>query len=125
MGRIILIVSQLASTVLFMYNYQKNLQNHFFSWVFPLCILILIIVNSVWFSRFVSWSIFSGGFFGFLVVLSAFTIRWRLQPGFDSTPFYRSIIMYVLFIYISLAQLKILGHATSIWKKPEEKELAG
>ena len=78
-------------------------------WLVPLLLLLLVIVNSIWFTRFVSWLIFAVAFFGFLVVLSGFTIRWRLEPGFASMPFYRAIVMYVLFIYISLGHIKLLG----------------
>ncbi len=81
------------------------------SWLVPLTLVLFIVMNSIWFTRFLSWVIFSGAFFGFLVVLSAFTLRWRLEPGFSAVPFYKSLLMYSLFVYVSLAQIKILGDA--------------
>ena len=109
MWRLLLILAQMTATILFIWNFEVAQSMHPVAWILPLVLIVLVIVNSFWFSRLVSWVIFSAGFFSFLVLLSAFTLRWRLETGFDSTPFYRSIIMYAAFVYVSLAQLKIRG----------------
>lgn len=106
--RVKLIALQVASALLFAWHANINAAQTI-SWLVPLLLLILIIVNSIWFTRFVSWVVFAGAFFALLVVLSAFTLRWRLEPGFSALPFYRSFVMYALFVYVSLAQIKILG----------------
>lgn len=106
--RLKLIGMQTASALLFAWHVNVR-NNPILSWAVPLVLLMLIIVNSIWFTRFVSWVIFAGAFFCLLVVLSAFTLRWRLEPGFSAMPFYRSLGMYALFVYVSLAQIKILG----------------
>ncbi|MCG3205171.1 MAG: hypothetical protein KCHDKBKB_01890 [Elusimicrobia bacterium] len=110
-----MILAQVLGTILFVTHYQVHGGQPVLAWIFPLIILILIIINSIWFTRFSSWLIFSMAFFGFLVVLSAFTLRWRLQPDFQSAPFYRTLLMYVIFVYISLGQIKILGSTS--WDK--------
>lgn len=106
--RVKLISLQVAAALLFAWHVNVH-SAQMISWLVPLLLLLLIVVNSIWFTRFVSWVIFAGAFFGLLVILSAFTLRWRLEPGFSSAPFYRSLIMYALFVYVSLAQIKILG----------------
>jgi hypothetical protein len=111
MGRKILLVVQICATLLFISTFQANAGQNIWSWTVPLTILLLIIINSVWFTRFVSWLIFSLAFFALLTVLSAFTLRWRLEPAFSSGPFYRAMLMYTLFVYISLGQIKIIGGA--------------
>lgn len=116
MGKKVLIGMQMFATVLFIANYQTVVSPHWASWVVPLVLLLMVAINSVWFTRFVSWLIFSTAFFALLVCLSAFTLRWRLEPGFSAVPFYRAILLYTALIYISLGQIKILGgnaHATS------------
>jgi len=118
-GRKILIAAQVLASLLFVSYYRANARQSFLAWIVPLTVLLLIIVNSVWFTRFTSWLIFSLSFFGFLVVLSAFTIRWRLEPGFSSWPFYRAILLYVTCVYISLGQIKILGGAMYAEPKKE------
>ncbi len=110
MRRKILIALQLLSVFLFIWHAQTSAQ--WSSWAVPLVLLLLIVVNSIWFTRFVSWVIFAGSFFCFLVLLSAFTLRWRLEPGFAALPFYRAMLMYCVFIYVSLAQIKMFGHPT-------------
>lgn len=109
MGRWFLIGSQLLATGIFLSILGEKNNTSVLSWLFPLILILLVLINSFWFSRLVAWMIFSGGFFGFLMVLSGFTLRWRAEPGFDAWPFYRAIIMYVAFVYISLAQIKLLG----------------
>ncbi len=116
MARKILVAAQVAATLLFVLHYRANTSGNWMAWVTPLAILILIVINSVWFSRFGSWLIFSLAFFSLLVILSAFTLRWRLEPEFSARPFYRSLGMYTLFIYISLGQIKILGGANAAQK---------
>ena len=103
---------QVLSALLFV-THASTAQTPWYTWALPLIVLILIIVNSVWFSRLVSWLIFSGAFFCLLVLLSSFTIRWRAEPGFYPIPYYRAMAMYALFIYVSLAQIKILGGSQS------------
>ncbi len=111
-GRIILIVAQVLATLLFVSHYRANADQQRLSWLTPLVVLILIIINSIWFTRFVSWLIFAVSFFALMVVLSAFTIRWRLEPGFSPIPFYRAIFLYTMFVYISLGQIKLIGGAS-------------
>lgn len=103
---------QLLAALLFIYHTSRAAEGLWLSWAVPLVLVLLIVVNSVWFTRFVSWVIFAGSFSCFLVLLSAFTLRWRLEPGFSSVPFYRAMVMYICFIYVSLAQIKILGSST-------------
>jgi len=119
MWRLLLILAQMTATILFIWNFEVTQSMHPVAWILPLVLIVLVIVNSFWFSRLVSWVIFSAGFFSFLVLLSAFTLRWRLETGFDSSPFYRSIIMYTAFVYVSLAQLKIRGQRVWSPLKPE------
>jgi hypothetical protein len=107
MGRFFLIAAQLTATVLFATSFNRA--THPAAWLVPMALIVLSAANSLRFTRFVSWVIFSTAFFSFLIVLSAFTLRWRLEPGFDSRPFYEAMIMYIAFIYASLAQIKILG----------------
>jgi len=109
MGRGFMIGSSLLSTFLFILAFERGGNHHWISLALPLLLITLVIVNYLRFTRLVSWIIFSSGFFAFLVILSAFTLRWRLEPGFEPGPFYQAIIMYVAFIYCSLAQIKILG----------------
>ncbi len=111
-SRKLLIAAQVLATLLFIYNFDRSNQV-WWSWVTPLAMVILVIVNSIWFTRLVSWLIFAISFFAFMVLLSAFTLRWRFQTGFDAMPFYMSILMYVTFIYVGLGQLKILGGGSS------------
>ena len=110
-GRKFLLAGQILATVLFISHYQANAGQPFLTWLTPLSVLILIVINSIWFTRFTSWLIFAISFFGFLVVLSAFTLRWRLEPGMSAWPFYRAMVMYATCVYISLGQIKILGGA--------------
>jgi hypothetical protein len=118
-GRIALIAGQLLAAILFVFNYPILSQGVWSAWFTPLAMVLLIALNSFWFTRFVSWLIFAASFFSLLILLSAFTLRWRLEAGFNPSLFYRAIIMYAVFIYVSLGQLKILGGATSIWRKNE------
>lgn len=109
--RTILILAQVIVTALYLINFQgndssPNIKSFAFSLI-PLSLLGLIIMNSFWCTRFTSWLIFAGSFFGFMITLSAFTLRWRLEHGFNPTPFYRSIFMYVLMVYIALGQMKL------------------
>ena len=108
-GRFFLIAAQLAATVLFMINFQNGVSSHWSAWFVPMVLIVLVVCNSFWFTRAVAWVIFSMAFFSFLAILSAFTLRWRLESGFNPHPFYRAIFMYVAFIYVSLGQIKILG----------------
>jgi hypothetical protein len=112
-GRAVLLFFQILATVLFISSVGRVAGQPALSWIVPLALLILIVVNSVWFSRFASWLIFAGSFFSFLVLLSAFTMRWRLEKNFDAAPFYRSMIMYIAMVYVSLGQIKILGGSSS------------
>lgn len=109
MARKLLVMMQVVSTLLFIWHVQSS-TGPWMSWAIPLSLILLIIINSIRFSRFVSWIIFAGSFFSFLVLLSAFTLRWRLEPGFSSLPFYRAMLMYIAFIYVSLGQIKLLGN---------------
>lgn len=107
-SRTALIISQVLAAVLFVYNAGKWQQAAWYAWFIPLILVLLIVVNSFWFTRFVSWIIFAGSFFCFLSVLSGFLI-WRREPNFDAQPFYSSIIMYMTFVYVSMGQVKVLG----------------
>ena len=109
MAKKFLLGAQLLATILFVTSYRITTEGSWITWATPLCILLLIVVNSMWFSRFTSWLIFSLAFGGLLAVLSAFTLRWRLEPGFSSAPFYKAMLMYTLFVYISLGQIKLIG----------------
>lgn len=111
-GRKILIAAQVLATLLFVTQYRVNAEQSWLAWFVPLTVLILIAINSAWFTRFVSWLIFSISFFGLLVVLSAFTLRWRGETAFAAAPFYQAMLMYAAFVYISLGQIKILGGAS-------------
>ncbi len=117
--RVKLITLQVLSALLFAWHIKIN-TGAVVTWLVPLLLLVLIVINSAWFTRFVSWVIFAGSFFCLLVVLSAFTLRWRLEPGFSPIPFYKALIMYSLFVYVSLAQIKILGDAVQEPAKPTE-----
>jgi len=108
MGRKVLIGVQVLATLLFISVVSRNDQN-WISWFIPLLMILLVAANSVWFTRFVSWVIFAVSFFCLLVLLSAYTLRWRLESGFDASPFHRAMLMYIAFIYVSLGQIKILG----------------
>lgn len=107
MGRKILIAGQVLATILFVYHFDNAKGGHWAGWVVPMLLIVLVAFNSVRPNRFTCWLIFAIAFFCFLTVLSAFTMRWRAEPGFNSLPFYRAMGMYVLFIYVSLGQLKI------------------
>ena len=107
MGRGFLIGAQLAATLLFVTTVRISTASHWAGWAVPLALLLLIVVNSIWFTRMAAWVIFAGAFFSLLVVLSAFTLRWRLEPGFASGPFYRTLGMYAAMVYASLAQIKL------------------
>jgi len=109
MARFLLIAAQLTATFLFLFQFQRGQEQHWWAWGIPLLLIVLVIINSFWFTRFVSWVVFAVAFFAFLLLLSAFTLRWRLEPGFVATPFYINIGMYVAFVYASLGQLKLLG----------------
>ena len=109
MAKKILIAAELAATLLFVGSYRIDANVPWVAWAIPLAILLLIVVNSLWFSRFTSWLIFSLAFSSLMVLLSAFTLRWRLEPAFSSAPFYRAMLMYTLFVYISLGQIKLIG----------------
>ncbi len=119
-GRVSLITGQMLAAILFAVNFPFLSQGVWLAWFVPLLMVLLIAVNSFWFTRLASWIIFAVSFFAFLILLSAFTIRWRLEPGFHAGIFYRAILMYAVFIYVSLGQLKILGGATPIWRKKDE-----
>jgi hypothetical protein len=41
-----------------------------------------------------------------------------LEPGFSPWPFYRAMVMYIAFTYISLGQLKLMGRVPG--KKAED-----
>lgn len=112
MARHILRFMQVAATVLFIATFNESRSGHWLGWFAPMTLVALVAVNSLFPSRFLSWVIFSLAFFGFLVVLSAFTLRWRLEPGFTPFPFYRALLMYVAFVYVSLGQLKLLVGAS-------------
>jgi hypothetical protein len=113
MGRAFLIAAQLTATLLFITTARVAGAYHWSAWAVPLALLLLIVVNSIWFTRFVSWIIFAGAFFALLTVLSAFTLRWRLERGFDSGPFYRGLGMYTAMVYASLAQIKMNSRRSS------------
>lgn len=109
MGRFFLIAAQLTATVLFAFHFKASPTEPWIAWAVPMVLVALVAINSIRFTRFVSWLIFAAAFFAFLVVLSAFTLRWRGEVGFNPWPFYRAMIMYIAFIYASLAQIKLLG----------------
>lgn len=109
MGRKILVGAQVLAAVLFVSGVDPRGNQSWLSWVVPLALILLIVLNSIRFTRLVSWIIFGVSFFCLLTVLSAFTLRWRGEPGFNPFPFYRSMLMYTVFIYVSLGQIKILG----------------
>ena len=111
MAKKILIGAQVAATLLFVTSYRINITGPSVTWAVPLAILLLIVINSLWFSRFTSWLIFSLAFCGLMMILSAFTMRWRLQTAFSPAPFYKSMLMYTLFVYICLGQIKLIGGA--------------
>jgi hypothetical protein len=108
MGRTFLIGAQLTATLLFVSTVRPASSLHWSAWAMPLVLLLLIVINSIWYTRFIAWVIFSGAFFALLVVLSAFTLRWRLENAFSSAPFYRALGMYTAMVYTSLAQIKLL-----------------
>jgi len=108
MGRTFLVAAQLVATVLFISVFERS-GDQVLPWVVPMVLLILVVVNSFWFTRLVSWLIFSVGFFYLLVLLSAFTVRWTHEPGFAPGPFYRAMGLYTALIYVSLGQINILG----------------
>ncbi len=114
-----LIVYELTATVLFMWHTANIPDRTVLSSSVPLVVMLLIVVNSVWFTRLGSWVIFATSFFSFLVLLSAFTLRWRLENGFQPAPFYRAMAMYASFIYVSLAQIKIRGAGPSSAAQPD------
>lgn len=107
MGKFFLVLGQVLATVLFVTSFDASAGGHWLGWATPMLLIALVAINSMMPNRLLSWLIFSLGFMSFLVVLSAFTLRWRLEPGFSPAPFYRSMAMYVTFIYISLGQLKL------------------
>ena len=107
MGKKILIGGQALVTVLFLWHLQTSRNVNSAGWAVPLMLLGLVAWNSVRPTRLVCWMIFAVSFFCFLIVLSAFTLRWRAEPNFHPAPFYRAIAMYVVFIYVSLGQLKL------------------
>jgi hypothetical protein len=102
-----LIAAQVIATLLFVTSVSIATSPSWISWAVPLVLLLLIVVNSIWFTRFVAWLIFAGAFFALLSVLSAFTLRWRLEKGFQPAPFYRSLGMYAAMVYASLGQIKM------------------
>jgi hypothetical protein len=106
-GRAFLIFAQLAATYLFISSVRVGGALPWWGWAVPLTVLLLIVINAIWFTRFVAWMIFSGAFFALLVVLSAFTLRWRLEDHFSSVPFYRAMGMYACMVYASLGQIKM------------------
>ena len=93
-------------TVLFLAGLERNGAQPLLAWLVPMILLILVAINSFWFTRVVSWTIFAVGFFALLAVLSAFTLRFRTETGFNAMPLYRALGMYAGFIYISLGQIK-------------------
>jgi hypothetical protein len=107
MARGVLIFCELVATYLFVSTIQLSEAMHWWAWALPLVLLLLIVVNSIWFTRLGTWVIFSGAFFALLVVLSAFTLRWRLEKNFNPMPFYRAMIMYGCMVYASLGQIKM------------------
>jgi hypothetical protein len=108
-GRFFMIAAQLTATVLFAMQFTASPARPMWPWLIPMILVALVAANSIWFTRFGSWIIFATAFFAFLVVLSAFTIRFRTEAGFNAWPFYRAMVMYIAFIYASLAQIKLLG----------------
>ena len=112
MGRAFLIGAQLAATYLFITSVRVATSTSWWGWAAPLTLLLLIVVNSIWFTRLVAWMIFSGAFFALLVVLSAFTLRWRLETHFGSEPFYKAMGMYTCMVYASLGQIKMNARRT-------------
>ncbi len=107
LGRAVLIAAQLTATFLFISTVRIASSLAWWGWAMPLALLILIVVNSIWFTRLWAWLIFSGAFFSLLVVLSAFTLRWRLDDHFSSAPFYKAMGMYTCMVYTSLGQIKM------------------
>src|SRR4051812_37447971 len=107
MGRKFLIAAQIIATVTFMSLVPRAGEAHWITWAAPLALLLLIVVNSIWFSRLGSWVIFCGAFSALLLILSAFTLRWRLETGFQPGPFYKAMGMYAAMVYASLAQIKL------------------
>jgi len=103
--RVLLILAQVGATVLFIINFEQSGHQHWAGLLVPMVLIVMVLINSFWISRFLSWCIFSLGFFSFLVLISAFTLRWRLESGFDAAPFYRAMTMYAAFIYVSLGHL--------------------
>lgn len=122
MARKILIGAQVLAAVLFVAGIDRTGNQSWVSWSVPLAMVILIIINSVRFTRFVSWVIFGVSFFCLLTLLSAFTLRWRLESGFTAWPFYRAMLMYTVFIYVSLGQIKLLGGGASHASAPANPE---
>jgi len=118
MAKRLLLATQIAATLLFISSYRINDATPWISWATPLVILILIVINSIWFTRFTSWLIFSLAFAGLMTILSAFTLRWRLDSAFSSAPFYKAMLLYTLFVYISLGQIKLIGGQNRV---PTEK----
>lgn len=107
MTRGLLIFAELVATYLFVSTIQLAEAMHWWAWALPLALLLLIVTNSIWFNRLVTWLIFSGAFFSLMVVLSAFTLRWRLEHDFNPVPFYRAMVMYGCMVYASLGQIKM------------------
>jgi hypothetical protein len=116
-GRFFMIFAMLTATALSTAQFkagsstaiaQQNSIWAMLPWLVPMVLVALVAVNSIWFTRFVSWLIFATAFFAFLVVLSAFTLRFRSEAGLNAWPFYRAMVMYIAFIYSSLAQIKLL-----------------
>ena len=107
MARKILIGGQVLATALFIMSFESSQNGNWLGWFVPMALIVLVVINSVRPTRLVCWLIFSVAFFGLLIVLSAFTLRWRVEKGFSSWPFYRAMLMYATFVYISLGQLKL------------------
>ena len=112
MAKKILFGAQMAATLLFVTSARIDAAGPWIAWAAPLAILLLIVINSIWFSRLTSWLIFSLAFSALMMILSAFTLRWRLETAFSSAPFYKGMLMYTLFVYISLGQIKLIGGKT-------------
>src|SRR5581483_9856780 len=100
MAKRILIGTEMAAALLFVTSYRIDDTGSWIAWAAPLIILLLIVINSIWFSRFTSWLIFSAAFSALMMILSAFTLRWRLETTFSPAPFYKAMLMYTLFVYI-------------------------
>ena len=113
MARTFLIFAELVATYLFVSTIQVAESMHWWSWALPLALLLLIVINSVWFTRLAAWAIFAGAFFALLTVLSAFTLRWRLEDHFNPVPFYRAMAMYTCMVYASLGQIKMYASSLS------------